>query len=312
MSYFGAGVLSTASVAMSVLMQSGGAAADQFLENFVQVEQSAIVYDHGAANRVVAADLLRTLSQEIPAAVCYIAHDVDVEEASELLRTSVEHFDLAIRALRDGNDALGILDAERLPRVVREIDELIHVWAPLHDAALAVLADHHDYDAAELIYASADPMLEATYHLLVEVEAEYSNPVELLQSDVLNLEVSGRMAMFTQRLAYESCRTWAGESDEEMVADLRKTISHFEASMDGLANGLPALGLQPAPTPEIATSLDEIAQDWSEIRGILDAVSAHAPTSMDDRTDLYHLLAVKLHKIEELEVLYQDYSKRVY
>ncbi|MDO6591425.1 hypothetical protein DS901_09885 [Loktanella sp. D2R18] len=280
MSYFGVPILSVASVALSVFLQTGDASADQFLDHFVQVEQSNIITDHGAANRVVAADLLRTLSQEIPAAVCYLSHDVDVEEASDLLNASVAHFDLAIVALRDGNENLGIIGAERLPRVVREINELVHVWEPIHEAAISVLNDPRDLDAAMLVYASADPMLDATYHLLVEIEAEYSNPVELLQSDMLNLEVSGRMAMFTQRIAYESCRTWAGEGNEEMVADLRKTIGHFEASMAGLTNGLPELGLRPAPTPEIAASLDDIAQVWSDIRRILDAVSAGETTNI--------------------------------
>jgi hypothetical protein len=312
MSYFGAAILPSAFVALSVLLQSGDVAADQFLDHFIQIEQTDIITDYGAANRVVAADLLRTLSQEIPAAVCYLSHDVDVDEARELLGTSVAHFDLAIRALRDGNEALGIIGAERLPQVTNEINELIRVWEPIHDAALNVLSDPHDFDATAIIYASTDPMLAATYHLLVEIEAEYANPVELLQSDMLFLEVSGRMAMFTQRLAYESCRTWAGEGDEDLVADLRKTIGQFEACMSGLADGMPALGLRPAPTPEIAALLEDIAQDWSEIRSILDAVSAGDETSMDDRTALYHQLAVKLYKIEELEVLYQNYAKRVY
>ncbi|KJZ21132.1 type IV pili methyl-accepting chemotaxis transducer N-terminal domain-containing protein [Loktanella sp. S4079] len=291
---------------------SAGQTSTPAPDGLVLVEQTDIIIDMGAANRVIAADLLRTLSQEIPAATCYLYYGVDVDEARELLETSISKFDKALLALLNGDESMGIIGAEPLPRVVREIEELMATWSPIHDAAEAVLADPSNTDAVTLIFDSADVMLDKTYHLLSEIEAEYSNPVELLQSDMLLLEVSGRLAMMTQRMAYEACRIWSGDGTPELVADLVKTIGHFEAGMDALSNGLPELGIKPAPTPEIAAVLELISSDWSDIRGYLDSVIAGEELSVEVRESLYHLLAVKLHKVEELETLYQDYSKRVY
>ena len=281
-------------------------------EQIVLAEQTDIIIDMGAANRVIAADLLRTLSQEIPAAVCYLHHNVGVDEASDLLRSSITQFDTALFALLNGDETLGIIGAERLHRVTVEIEELIATWGPIQNAALTVLDDPSDEAAVTTIFDAADTLLDATYHLLSEIEAEYSNPVELLQSDVLLLEVSGRLAMMTQRMAYEACRIWSGDGSEALIADLQKTISQFEAGMHALTNGMPELGIKPAPTPEIAHNLEFVAADWAVISGYLEAAISGAEMSIADRADLYHLLAVKLHKVEELEVLYQTYSKRVY
>ena len=288
--------------------QTSTSATDQV----VLTEQTEIIIDMGAANRVIAADLLRTLSQEIPAAVCYLHHDVDVEEASELLGKSIARFDETVLALLHGDESRGIIGPETLFKVAREIEELIVAWEPIHDAALTVLTDPSDRAAVEVVYDSADRMLDQTYHLLSEIEAEYSNPVELLQSDMLLLEVSGRLAMMTQRMAYEACRVWSGEGNAALIEDLQKTIGQFEVGMRALTDGMPELGIKPAPTAEIAENLKHVASDWSVINGYLETVISGAEMSVDDRANLYHLLAVKLHKVEELEDLYQAYSKRVY
>jgi hypothetical protein len=270
------------------------------------------VEDTGSANRIIAGDFLRTLSQEIPAAVCHIHNGIDVAEATELLTGSIAHFDAVTQALLNGNDAMGIVGGETRRRTVGELEALSDAWKPVHDAALNVLADAADADATAIVYGSADYMLEKTYHLLSELEGEYANPVELLHSDMMLLEVSGRMAAMTQRMAYEACRVWSHEGSDELIADLGKTIGIYEASMNALSNGMPELGIMPPPTPEIAASLEVVADGWTTIRGYLDTVVSGEEVSVAIREDLYHQLAVKLHKVEEIEVLYQTFSKRVY
>ncbi|MCK0095797.1 type IV pili methyl-accepting chemotaxis transducer N-terminal domain-containing protein [Yoonia sp. F2084L] len=278
----------------------------------VLVQQLEIITDSGSSNRIVAAALLRTLSQEIPAAACHLHNGVNVEEAKAELSYSVAKFDAVALALLNGNEAMGIIGGETRFRTVAELEALMAEWVPIHDAAIAVLEDPTNRQPVDVIYDATDIMLEKTYHLLSEIEAEYSNPVELLQSDVLLIEVSGRMAAMTQRMAYEACRAWSGEGSEELIAELKKTIGIYEASMDALINGLPSLGVQPAPTAEIAESLTAADEDWSIIRGLLDRVIAADDLSVEERTDLYHRLVVKVHKVEEIEEMYQDYSKRIY
>jgi hypothetical protein len=267
------------------------------------------VEDTGSANRIVAGDTLRTLSQEIPAAVCHLHNDIDVAEATELLTESISKFDAVTLALLNGNEEMGIIGGETRRKTVVELEALIEAWTPVHDAALQVLADPTDVDATTVVYDSADYMLEKTFHLQDELESEYANPVEMVQANLMLLEVSGRMAAMTQRMAYEACRVWSHEGSEELIADLNKTIGSYEASMSALSNGMPQLGILPPPTPEIAESLKEVIDGWATIRGYLDEVISGAEISVPVREDLYHQLAVKLHKVEEIEGLYQAYSK---
>ena len=260
----------------------------------------------------VAAALLRTLSQEIPAAACHLHNNVDVEDAVAELSYSVAKFDAVALALLNGNEDMGIIGAETRRKTVAELEALIETWTPIHDAAVAVLDDPSDRTAVDVIYASTDVMLEKTYHLLTEIQSEYSNPAELLQSDLMLIEISARMAMMTQKMAYEACRVWSNEGNDALVADLTETKQIYKASVDALTNGLPALGIIPPPTPEIADSLAAADADWSIIGGLLDRVVAGDPLTNEERLDLYHRLVVKVHKVEGIENLYQEYSKRIF
>ncbi|MEM9787467.1 MAG: type IV pili methyl-accepting chemotaxis transducer N-terminal domain-containing protein [Pseudomonadota bacterium] len=320
---FSQNLIETAALAVSfsltfpVAMQADAAAvgtASTIMKDgrLALTEQIQFVEDTGAANRIVAGDLLRTLSQEIPAAVCHLHNNVDVAEATELLSTSIAKFDAVSLALLNGNEAMGIVGGEQRYKTVVELEALIETWEPKREAAMKILADATDAEAAQIVYDSADEMLEKTYHLLSELEGEYANPVELLASDMMLLEVSGRMAAMTQRMAYEACRVWSGDGDAHALAELDESISIFEASMDALSNGMPSLGVAAPPTPEIAANLEAVASDWEILSDYLAEVRSGADVGLEVREDLYHRLALKLYKVEELEVLYQDYSKRVY
>ncbi|MCK0095798.1 type IV pili methyl-accepting chemotaxis transducer N-terminal domain-containing protein [Yoonia sp. F2084L] len=278
----------------------------------LKVDLSELLHDSGAANRIVAGDLLRTLSQEIPAAACHLHNDIDVEEAEELLVTNVTIFDVVLDALLNGNPEIGIEGAETSRRTAVEIEHMIADWEPIHDAALKVLDNHDDAVALNVIYDAADIMFEKTYHLLSVIETEYSNPTEILQEDVMLLEISGRMAAMNQRLAYEACRVWSHDGDSEMIADLQKSMGIYEGSLMALTNGMPSLGIVPPPTQEIAAKLAEIGDHWEDVHMQLEHVATGDEISEEERFALYHGLVEKLHRIEELEVLYQDHSKRIY
>ncbi len=70
--------------------------------------------------------------------------------------------------------------------------------------------------------------------------------------------------------------------------------------MDALIGGMPALGILPAPTPEIAESLASTSDDWPVIKDLLDRVVASDPLTDAERIDLYHRLVVKVRKVEEI------------
>lgn len=287
-------------------------ALTESLQALHQFEFAGFVNDDGAANRIVAAERLRSLSQEVPAAVCHLHNNIDVDEATEVLESSVAAFDFMADALLNGNEDIGIIGAEQKPKSIVEIEALIESWQPIRIAALAVLSNPLDADAAQIVYSSDDDMFEKTYSLLTHIEGEYSNPTEILQSDLMLLEVSGRMAALSQRLAFEACLVWSGAGNAEVVADLLKTMGNFEASRTALHEGMPALGILPPPNAEIAAKLEEISDHWDDVHDALTHVASGADIPVPEREILYHDLITKLHQIEELEELYQNYSKRIY
>ncbi len=277
----------------------------------VLIEQIQFLEDSGAANRIVAGDLLRTLSQEIPSSVCHLHNGIDVEGSIALLTSGTAKFDAVADALLNGNADMGIVGGEERRRTAVEIEALIASWEPIRDAAIAVLNDPSDAASAMTVYDSTDVMLEKTSHLLSELEGEYANPVELMQSDVMLLEVAGRQAMMTQRISYEACRIWSGDGNDALVADLDKTVQQFAFAMNAMSNGMPEVGINPPPTPEIAAHLAVVGGDWDTITGYLETVKA-GEADAELRAELFQRLNAKMHKMEEIAELYAAFSKRGY
>lgn len=276
------------------------------------VLQVQFVEDTGSANRVVAGDVLRTVSQEIPSAVCHLHNNVASGTSAELLMEGVGKFDLMLDALINGNEDLSIIGGEERRKTKTMLEDLQSAWGPFREAALKVHNDPSDKVALTIVYDNASAMLDQTYALLTEIEAQYANPVEFMQSDVMLLEVAGRQAMMTQRMSYLACRQWSGAATDNYVEELRTTADRFDFAMNAMRNGMPEVGIKPPPTDEIASLLDEAASDWSIITGHLDVISTSDDPGDDVTTDLYELLAVKMHKMEEVAQLYTEFAKRDY
>jgi hypothetical protein len=147
--------------------------------------------------------------------------------------------------------------------------------------------------------------------LVSELEGQYSDPAELLQVDVLMLEIVGRQAMMTQKIAKNACKIWSGDSSAEVRADLEKSVSIYEVSLNALLNGMPEVGLKPAPTEEIATGLTQLMADWTEVRPTVDMVMAGS-IERDALSALFHHMADEMHKLEELSHKYVAFSKHEY
>lgn len=274
--------------------------------------QSQFVEDTGAANRIEAGDILRTVSQEIPSAVCHLHNGVSTDTSIALLNEGVAKFDLMMDALMNGNSALGIIGGEERRKTRVLMEEIQTIWEPFRASAISVRENPADNQSLGVIYDHATKLLELTSLLLSELEGEYANPVELLQSDVMLLEVAGRQSMMTQRMSYLACRVWSGSADDAYIADLGTTAQQFNFAMTAMRNGMPEVGINPPPTEEIASLLEVAASDWDVVTGHLDAISATGNPGEAVTSELYEMLADKMHKMEEIAHLYAEFSKRVY
>lgn len=271
-----------------------------------------LVEDIGAAERVEAGDRLRTLSQEIPAAACHLHGGIAPDQSRKLLEESRRDFEVIIDALLNGNPAMNIIGGEPRKLMIAEIDNLAETWAPTNAAIDALLTTPGDKGAITTIKQDNAVLFDKTSHLLSELSAEYSNPAELLQIDALLIDIAGRQSMLTQKMSKETCQIWTGNRSDEMMSALTSSIQTFDVSMNALLNGMPALGVIPAPTPEIKSGLELVMSDWTELRTELEAVMAQADTPTERKTQVYEALNAKMYKLEEIVHLYAIYAKHKY
>lgn len=277
-----------------------------------QLQQIGFVDDTGAAIRIEAGDALRTVSQEVPAAVCHLHNDVAPELSAKLLREGLDNFDLMVNALLNGDPNFGITGGEERPKMRRLIEDVKASWEPLRIAGEQILANPSNEAAVEVFYANASDMLDQTYYLLSELEGQYTNPVELLYSDAMLLEVSGRQSMLSQRLSYLSCLVWSGAADETYVDLLNTAAGRFKFAMGALQNGAPELGIQPPPTEEIADKLDYMSEDFDVLSEHLVTVMNTGTLQQEAAAALYTILADKMYTMNEVAHLYATYAKRIY
>lgn len=265
--------------------------------------------EDSAAERMEAADILRMLSQEIPAAACHLHHGIDAENSRKLMLDAKLKFAKILDALEHGDEELYIYAPETRPKTLRDIEQIRAVWTPMIEAALKLLEAPDDRAAYDLIRTQNEGLYELTSHLLSEISGQYSNPTELTQLNALLLEIAGRQEALTQRISKEACVVWSGYDDEEHLGLLDKSVESFELGITALYKGMPSLGIIAAPTPEISQGLEEVVGDWQEMKTLLQTVSDG--TAVDaDKASIFTRLNEKTKKMEDIIHLYALYSKQ--
>ena len=274
------------------------------------VHLSNIIPDNGAADRIGAADRLRTLSQEISAETCFLHNDVMSDHNRSALAHSVSEFDEILDALLYGDPDRHIIGAEENPKTIREIEAIKAEWEPVHLAADATLANPDDAAAVHQIYEQSEHLLETTSHLLSELESEYSHPTEVLMADMLLIEFAGRQAMLTQKIAYDACLVWSGYGGQEQMDELHEICGNFDLIARALHDGLDAVGIAKAPTPQIREALEEVVADWDEVLSHLEHVADGGQVGHDNMSWIDMAMTKKMHRMEEIVEMYVVYSRR--
>jgi len=300
-------------VAMSGLyIYATGATANTDLIVPVGVTQATLVEDIGASERVEAAALLRVLSQEVASAACHLAKGVDPETSRALLVETKTKFTLILDALQYGNPGMNIIGGEERGKTVLKIENLRSQWLPVKAATVRLLDNGTDADALKLIKAENEAILASTFELTSELAGQYSNPAELLQTDVMLLDFAGRQALLTQKMAKISCEIWSGNRAEDRLSLLASSMQTYDLTLTALHDGMPSVGLIAAPTEEIAGALAQARTDWSVIKGKLDTLLASDSFEDDRKVALYNNLNAAMYAMEEIEHLYVKHSKHDY
>jgi len=304
LSFVHIGVVFSAGVALTCGCFAGGALAQNAP---VEVKLEA---ESDAVDRLYYAGRLPMLTQRVAAASCALSSDIEVEASHEILASYAEEFETIILALEHGNPDLHILSPEMDRRVVRDIRELWAEWLETRDAVQAVLKDGHDIDSAHVVDDHNLALLEISEKLVADISAEYSNPFELTQQDALAVRIAGRQRMLTQKMAKDACEIWTHYHEETAIPDLIASMDIFEKSMTALLDGVPAMGIRPAPTPEIREDLVRILDRWAVIRKNQDTLVNGGELSVEDRTEIFHDLNLELEELHVLVGHYRAHAER--
>ena len=277
-----------------------------------EVVLAQLVDDIGAAARVEAAVMLRTLSQEVASAACYLYSGIDVEESKRLALEAREKFDTNLDALMNGNPAMNIIGGEKRPKTIKKLDDIKGVWTSVSAALTALVADTDDSDAVGVIKSTSMDMFYMTDMLVSEISGEYSNPAELLQVDAIMLDIVGRQGMLTQKIAKNACKVWNKDALDASTQALTDAMTVFETSLNALINGMPSLGVLPAPTPEIQTGLTSVVSDWNDTRPFVDELLNTGALASEDQSALFRRMNDKMYRLEKITHDYALYSKHKY
>ena len=261
--------------------------------------------DSDGADRIRMANRLTMLTQRVAAASCSLTSDVAIDESHFHLEEAMHEIDIIIDALKNGNEALHILGPEENAVTLKDIKLLDEEWQATHGAVESVLADGHDVDSAHIIDDHNLELLKLANNLLTDIQGQYSHPFEMTQADAMLLNISGRQRMLTQKMAKDACEIWTGYHAEEGRADLTETMANFETSLNALLNGMPSVGIAPAPNDAIRKDLESLLSRWSIIKGNLTKLLEGEELNYDQKFEIFHDFNIEL---EELDHLVHDYK----
>ena len=235
----------------------------------------------GGKARVNQSAKLRVYSEEIAAASCRLSAGIDAELAKDDLARARTSVSAILNSLRDGNPSMGIPSAERYSTNLKSIERVTNIWAEMDEASATLLNGTADGAGMRTVSASYPEMFESTSILASDISGQYSDPVELLQSDALALNFVSRQAVLLARMERIVCGMATGNSSLGSADELAETVDLFDRSLSALRDGLPNAGIQAPPSTAVAESLALIQSKWNAEKYLfVSAVSGGSETEV--------------------------------
>ena len=238
--------------------------------------------ESGASERIALAGELRTLSQRVASASCFLHAGLEPDSSRTVLLDAKDKFRTITAALEFGDPALGVNGAEDRRRTLAGIAKLNELWAPIEEKANAVVAGASTDSDINALAAESMGLLDVANRLVVQLTSQYSGQTSVLHADAVRLDIAGRQRTLAQEIAKNGCLISSDIDIEASTAALGTAANNFEVSMNALRLGLEEVGILPPPNAEISESLDEVARNWSFMSDI--AANLAAGEQVDDVT----------------------------
>lgn len=247
-----------------------------------EVMQVSLTEEENAEERINFSGKLRMLSQRIPSAVCHLNRGIDIEGATALLVGASTEFEQILSALEFGDADLNIQRPETRRKTLVRIHELRALWGAMKAAADTVIAGTATDADITYVLTQNLPVLGAAQLLVEELVKQYSNPNAVTRASLMLIDISGRQRMLTQKASKETCLIGGDHQTPDTISDAEGTIRIFEASLEALRFGLPAVGVGPPPNQEISAGLEVVLNDWHSVQPLLADILAG--NELDDQS----------------------------
>ncbi len=245
----------------------------------------ALANDSGSA-RISLGGKLRLESRLLMAEACENVFGETARSSASQLREQTQLYTQKLEALRNGDMALALRGPETERRVLSALDSLEARWQPMLES-LNAISDDRDPKASFLrMLDQREEMEEGTGSLLAILSGEYSSAENFSFGAVLAVNIVDRQTVLLEEMALDQCIAGAGiAQSEESKAVLEENIRVFEASMKGLMNGQPEVGLMAPPTERVLDSLQKAQSLWEGFKPMLNDGTG-GTSSLDARNAL--------------------------
>ncbi|MFQ1702296.1 type IV pili methyl-accepting chemotaxis transducer N-terminal domain-containing protein [Loktanella agnita] len=265
-----------------------------------------------SAERMQIAGELRTLTQQIAAASCALATEIETDSTRDVLRQSISDFNRNLTALRDGDAQLDIAAPESRYETLAQLDEIRDEWNVVQIAAAGILASEDQAMHRQVVEDRTAKLLELTNLLAAVITSQYAYPHEITTADALMIEFAGRQQMLSQKMAHVACLVWHENGTAESRDSLRETMQLFEASLNALRHGMPESGVHGAPNAKIRADLDGLLDRWVTIKSNSEALLSSDELNQAQSAMVYQNIEVSLAAFDGLLHDYKEYAERAH
>jgi len=266
--------------------------------------------EDGGTQRINLSGKFRSLSQRIPAVACVLVYSGNTETMEPMLDKAGKRFTHILSALRVGDEKFGVYGPEGKRRVLERLDALSELWAPFYKAGQDLSTGQNIAESLQYISETNMDLLQAAKLLVTEIEAKYSNPVDITVSEALLINYSGRQRMLSQKVAKEACGVATGNTALGNIDDLQATVSMFKTTLMALKNGMPEAGLMAPPTDQIKAQLESAIKNWEEISAATSKITGKGSIDGKEMFDLFWALDAARKEMNKITVLYAEFAKQ--
>jgi hypothetical protein len=281
------------------------AVTTSLLGSFATADSSAaVLVEENAQERINLSGKLRMLSQRIPSAACYIERGIAADSARELLIGASNEFEAILNALEFGDTARNIQQPETHRRTLAGIAALRARWEPLHTAAQDVVSGNATDAERAYLFTENMEVLRVAQRLVEELVKQYSNPNAVTRASLMQIDISGRQRMLTQKMSKETCLLGTDYANAATLSDLEGTARIFDASLEALRFGMDSVGIMPPPNSAISDGLTGVEADWTQVEPMIASVVAGETLGEDELAEKFHRLNTTMANMNAVVGLY--------